>query len=184
MEPSDIIDVVADHQVRNRPNKPPNQQRLFKAAQQQLFLFDTDLDGDEGEEPGDKPARVDQDENNNENEDDDGDEEGPTRTRAVRHSKSTGIIKPTTANYYSHSWKAALVQAKYEFRRYIILHNLFPLRDLHLSDAASLLSQVITGMKAKEPTFFDSSKAYSRRQVCLLWLWLQSMFRIATWISS
>ena len=61
--------------------------------------------------------------------------------------------KPTTAKFYSGAWKAAINEAKMAFRRFTILHNLFPTRDSHLQDAAAILSKVISDMKRKGTRF-------------------------------
>jgi hypothetical protein len=138
--------VVNDHRARNRANKPPSQQRLLDAAKKQLGVSNGEGIIGEHNEGDDE-----------EDEDDDDDDEDTSRTRAVRHSKSDGTAKPTTARYYPGSWGMAINEAKTDFRRFTMLHNLFPLRDSHLADAAMILSKVITGMKSKD-TMFDQSK--------------------------
>jgi hypothetical protein len=137
--------VVNDHRVRNRANKPPSGQRLLDAVKQQHGV--SNGEGSIGE----------RNEGDDEEEDDDDDDETTSQTRAVRHSKSDGTAKPTTARYYPGSWGMAINEAKTHFRRFTMLHNLFPLRDSHLADAAMILSKVITDMKS-EDTMFDQSK--------------------------
>lgn len=55
----DHRDVLDDHRARNRPNKPPNQQQLLKAAKRQLEdarTVDADDDDDDDDDEGQKNA--------------------------------------------------------------------------------------------------------------------------------
>jgi hypothetical protein len=123
-------DVLNDHQARNRPNKPPSQQQLLEAAKRQL-----------------------QSTPNNEmsGEDSDGEDSQMDGSRGSR--KSNVNVSPITAGYYPHCWREAIDRAKERFRRFIVLHDLFPARDTHLQDAAMILSKVIADEKASGKIF-------------------------------
>jgi hypothetical protein len=129
--------VLEGHRARNRPNKPPNPDLLLAAAQRQL-----DHPDGEGGPVSENEGSEDEDES----------------SRAPRHSKSHGIAKPTSVKYYPGAWSAAIIDAKNAFRRYTILHNLFPVRDSHLPDAAMILSKVIAALE-NEGIVFDSSES-------------------------
>jgi hypothetical protein len=144
----DLTDVLQDHRARNRANKPPDQEQLLAAANRQLQGVSNENEEDDDEE--------DDDEEEHEEETADG------SIRAQRHSKSNGEAKPTTARYYPGAWRVAIIKAKTLFRRFVVLHNLFPLRDLHLQDAATILSKTIADLKSKatedNPIVFDPGK--------------------------
>lgn len=134
----DLNDVLQQHRVRNKANKPPKEQQLLDAARRQLE--DTGADSDNDDEDKDK--------------DKDGDDNEST-------TKSDG--NPKTLKYYSSSgvWVTAITKAKEVFRRFTMLHNLFPLRDSHLQDAAMILSKVIADLKEEDTTLiFDPSKFF------------------------
>jgi hypothetical protein len=72
------------------------------------------------------------------------DDENQEPTRAARHSKSNGEVKPDTMAYYKGTpWWAILTQAKIKYRRHIALVHGFPDRDEHLGDARDILLEAI-----------------------------------------
>jgi hypothetical protein len=153
-----LTDVLDHHRARNRPNKPPSQERLLDAARRQLGISDDEGGGEDKADDGEEDKAGDGEEEEAEEDEDDG-----GRKRAVRHSKSDGTVKATTAKYYTGSWKAAILRAKSAFRRYTVLQYLFPLRDSHLEEAALILSQTVTTMEGK--VAFDPSE-FSLRFYC------------------
>jgi hypothetical protein len=140
--------VLDHHHARNKPNNPPNAERLLSAAKDQLGIDDEDKEDELIEGRNDNEA---------EEEEEEEEEEVPTRKRATRNSKSDGTVKPTTVKYYNGTaWKPALIRAKLAFRRYTMLEHLFPLTDTHLEDAELILSKTVTEMKNK--VTFDSGE--------------------------
>jgi hypothetical protein len=126
--------VLDTHRARNKPNNPPSAERLLEAGRHQL---DINNEGGEG-------CKSDGEEDEDEDEDD------PTGKRAIRHSKSDGSVRPTTARYYDGTaWKTAIIQAKVAFRRYVMLQYLFPVTDPHLEEAELILSKTVTDLKQK-----------------------------------
>ena len=159
----DTTDVLNDHRMRNRANKPPSQQHLLNAAKHQLQQYpDTDNEGEHGGKGGEDEeehggeVREDEEDSNGADSRSEEDEERLTK-RATRNSKSDGTISPKTAGYYPDSWRAAIDRAKEHFRCFTFLQNLFPSRDLNLADAEEVLSKVIADTKAKKK-LFDHSK--------------------------
>ena len=66
------------------------------------------------------------------------------KTRAARHSKSTGEARPDTLKYYKGtSWNSVLENAKMKYRRHIALYHGFPDRDTDLGDATKLIAEAI-----------------------------------------
>ena len=123
------------HRSRNKPNNPPNAERLLSVAKDQLGIDDNEDKEDELNEGG----------SNDEAEEG---EDVPTRQRATRNSKWDGTVKPTTVRYYNGTaWKSALIRAKLAFRRYTMLNHLFPLTDTHFEDAELILSKTVADMK-------------------------------------
>jgi hypothetical protein len=165
-------DVLNDHRARNRPNKSPNQQQLLNAAKHQLQRTrNTDLsDADnEDEEAGarrththrHKPAedaarrQLQHTDNTDLSDADNEDEEAGThRTHARRHKPAEA--NPKTAGHYPECWREAIDRAKEQFRRFIMLYNLFPGRDAHLQDAARILSKVIADERSEGKPFNPS----------------------------
>ena len=131
-------DVLNDYRERNRPNKPPSQQQLLNAAQRQL-------QGTGNRDISDLDSSAD----NNE----DG-EEGTRRTHARRHKPEEA--NPKTAGHYPECWREAIDRAKEQFRRFVMLYNLFPSRDAHLQDAARILSKVIADERSEGKLFNPS----------------------------
>jgi hypothetical protein len=138
VEPDSARDVLDDHRARNRPNKPPSQQQLLNAAKRQLQGTDN--------------ADV-SDVDNNE------DEEGTRRTHTRRHKPAE--TDPKTAGHYPECWREAIDRAKEQFRRFVMLYNLFPSRDTHLQDAARILSKVIADERSEEKLFNPSKSLIS-----------------------
>jgi len=137
----DVTDLLQQHRARNRANKPPNEQRLLDAARQQLNGTCADSDKEE-------------DDDNN----DDDDNESPSP-----QTNLDGNRDPKALKYYSSSgvWVTAITKAKGVFRRFTMLYNLFPLRDSHLQDAATILSKVIEDLKEEDTTLvFDRRKFF------------------------
>lgn len=142
MEWKDLTDVLEQHRVRNRANKPPREQQLIDAAQRHLQGTGTrsDTEDDNGNEI------------DNDNDEDDGE--------SVR-KKLEG--NPKVLKYYSGggAWVTAINKAKEAFRRFTIVYNLFPLRDSHLQDATRILSEAIADLKEEDPNLvFDRSKCF------------------------
>ena len=133
--------MLDNHRARNKPNKPPSAERLLDAGRHQLGISR----GEEGEgEDGEG------EEGEGEEGKSDDDESSESRGRAIRHSKSDGTVKATTAKYYDGTaWKTAIIQGKLAFRRYIILQYLFPLTDSHLEEAELILSKIIADLQPK-----------------------------------
>jgi hypothetical protein len=135
-ELGDERDVLDDHRMRNRANKPPNEEQLIEAAQLQLQgahahnaeIFENGDDGDDG---------------------DDEDDEEPLRSR--RHKPTQP--DPRTAAYYSKCWKEAIHRAKEQFRRFVTVYNLFPSRDEDLQDATRLLAKIVADERSKGKVF-------------------------------
>jgi hypothetical protein len=138
--------VLNTHHARNKPNNPPSAERLLDAGRHQL---DINNEGDEGRKSDDE-------------DDEDEDEDNSTGKRAIRHSKSDGTVRPTTARYYDGTaWKTAIIQAKVAFRRYVMLQYLFPVTDPHLEEAELILSKTVTDLKQK--VFFSPGDVSSYR---------------------
>ena len=136
------IDVLVEHQRRNRVVCLPTEERLRAVAQQQLYGGNNlDVDG-HSPEP-----------NTPEDDSEDEDEESGSSGRARRHTKSDGSALPTTLRFYHDNWKVAIEEAKRRFRGYILLQNAFPTRDEHLHEAAHILTEVIEEMKNEEAIF-------------------------------
>jgi hypothetical protein len=136
--------VLDTHHARNKPNNPPSAERLLDAGRHQL---DINNEGGEGRKSDDE-------------EDEDEDEDNSTGKRAIRHSKSDGSVRPTTARYYDGTaWKTAIIQAKVAFRRYVMLQYLFPITDPHLEEAELILSKTVTDLKQK--VFFSPGEVSS-----------------------
>ncbi|KAJ3515845.1 hypothetical protein NLJ89_g1505 [Agrocybe chaxingu] len=138
-------DVLTEHRQRNRPNRPPQVERLEEAAARQQRL--QEVAAETLQEPEEE---VDYDEDLPHVEDDD---EEPAPARARRHSKSTGERKPTNLNYYSGTFKMALERAKKRFRGYVLLENAFPIRAEHLQEAGYVLTQVLEECNQKGVVF-------------------------------
>ena len=124
-------------------------ERLLSAAKDQVGVDDAEDKEDElnGGGSNNEPEEGEESEG----------EDIPTRKRATHHSKSGGIVKPSTVKYYNGTtWKPALIHSKVAFRRYTMLEHLFPLIDTHLEDAELILSKTVTDMKKK--VAFDSGE--------------------------
>jgi hypothetical protein len=159
---NDMTDVLSTYRARNRSTKPPNEQRLLDAAKLQL------------QDVSDNGNSNDQDEEEEEEEEE---EENTPRIRAPRNSKSDGTISPQTAKYYSDCWKEAIERAKERFRRFIILHNLFPDRDNHLQDAATILSKIVADEKSTGKPFNASTYFLPFiRDFILLYIYLYRLY--------
>jgi hypothetical protein len=136
-------DVLDDHRAQNRPNRPPNQQRLLQAARHQLEgagntdVFDIDLNG-----------------NADDNEDEEDGKEDDTGKRTRRHKPEEA--SPKTARHYPECWREAIDRGKEQFRRFVMVYNLFPGRDAHLPDAARILSKVIADERSNGKLFNPS----------------------------
>jgi hypothetical protein len=126
-------DILATHRKKNKANHPPDERQLLKAAQNQVAFVDLDTMGTDADDE----------------EGSDEDEEGLDQ-RARRHSKSMGIVSPTSLKFYEGSWAEALKMAKLRFRRYVIIHNGFSTREEHLQEAAQIIARVIEDMKHGE----------------------------------
>ena len=130
----DVTDVLQEHRARNRANKPPNDQPLLDAAKKQLAGADNDEDDDDNDNVYDDES-----------------------------SKTNSNGDPKTLKYYASSgvWITAITKAKAEFRRFIMLSNLFPICDSHLQDAAGVLSKVMADLKEEDTTLiFDRRKFF------------------------
>jgi len=132
-------DILDDHRRQNRPNKTPSQQQLLNAAKRQLQGTNNAGDSDV--------------------EDSQSEEEGSLRTRARRHKPAEA--NPKTAGHYSECWREAIDRAKEQFRRFVMLYNLFPSRDAHLQDAARILSKVIADERSEGKPFNPSKSLIS-----------------------
>lgn len=142
--------MLHQHRARNKPNKPPNQERLFEAARRHFGAPAIDEGGQDNE--ADECGEHEEPEEENES-------INPPNKRAARHSKSDKTVKPTTAGYYAGtSWKTAIVRAKLYFRRYTALEYLFPLRDSHLTEAELILSKVVADARKLPDVNFSSGK--------------------------
>jgi len=119
-------DVLARHHQKNRSNRQPQLETLSNAANYQMENHKR---------------------NNTAAQDDTADEESSdeqVRTRAPRHSKSTGEAKPDTLVYYRGTpWSSILIWAKVKYSRHIALYHGFPDRDKHLADATKILAEAI-----------------------------------------
>ena len=135
VESGNARDILHDHRAKNRPNNAPDQQKLFNAARRQLR--------------GTGNADVSDFDSNPDNNEDE--EEGTQRMRARRHKQDEA--GPRTAGHYPECWREAIDRAKEQFRRFIMLYNLFPSRDAHLQDATRILSKVIADERSNEKVF-------------------------------
>jgi hypothetical protein len=109
------------------------------------------------------------------------DDEDQDHSRAARHSKSTGEVKPDTMAYYKGtSWWVILTQAKIKYRRHIALNHGFPDRDEHLSDARDILLEVIEEFKA-ENEMLDQSWFYLLHICTFTYLLIKISNRYAKW---
>jgi hypothetical protein len=86
----------------------------------------------------------------NENDSQESDDEAKDQTRAARHSKSTGEVRPDTMAFYKGTpWWVILTQAKIKYRRHIALNHGFPDRDDHLGEAREILLKAIKDFKGE-----------------------------------
>ena len=85
---------------------------------------------------------------NNEDEDED---EGTPKMRVRRRKLEEA--DPKTARHYPECWREAIDRGKEQFRRFVMLYNLFPSRDAHLQDTARILSKVIADEKSDGKLF-------------------------------
>jgi hypothetical protein len=136
VEWDDARDILVDHRSRNRPNKPPSQQQLINAAKHQLRSTPSANGTDNNEE-----------------------EEETRQTHSRRHKPEEP--NPKTAGHYPECWREAIDRSKEQFRRFLMLYNLFPSRDTHLQDAARILSKVIEDEKSKGKPFNPSMSLVS-----------------------
>lgn len=82
------------------------------------------------------------------------------QTHARRRTKPEEA-DPKTAGYYPECWREAIDRAKEQFRRFVMLYNLFPSRDAHLQDAARILSKVIADERSEGKPFNPSRSLIS-----------------------
>lgn len=141
-ERNDARDILDDHHAKNRPNNPPSQQLLINAARRQLRSTpDADADTNASNVGG----------GTDDNEDEEG---GPSPKRSGRHKPEEANSK--TAGHYPACWREAIDRSKEQFRRFVMLYNLFPNRDTHLQDAARILSKVIADERSEGKPFNPS----------------------------
>ena len=139
-------DILNDHRGRNRPNKPPSEQRLLDAARHQL-------QGDGNAR--DMDSHTDNNEVEDEDEDENEDEADMRQKRGRRHKPAEA--NPKTAGHYPECWREAIDRAKEQFRRFVMLYHLFPSRDALLQDATRILSKVIADERS-DGKLFNPSK--------------------------
>ena len=75
---------------------------------------------------------------------------------------------PKTAGHYPDCWREAIDRSKEQFRRFVMLYNLFPTRDAHLQDAARFLSKVIADERSNEKPFNQSKSLVTISMVLVL----------------
>lgn len=75
--------------------------------------------------------------------------------RSARNSKKQlgAAPKPDVLSYYEGIVKGALEAAKKRFQGYVMMHNGFPSRDLHLHEAGYALTAIIEDFKSKNYYF-------------------------------
>ncbi|KAF9531036.1 hypothetical protein CPB83DRAFT_892301 [Crepidotus variabilis] len=138
---SEQRDVLTEHRKRNHANRPPSEESLHRAARRQLGHLSEDNQTDEEEA-------------------DDEMEEGFPK-RAVRGSKSNGVVSATTLQFYTGTWADAINEAKKRYGYNILTRELFPLRRTDLHIAWQCLAAVIEEFK-DEGRIFDSKLTHDR----------------------
>jgi hypothetical protein len=134
--------VLAQHHRKNRSNRPPDLARLSTAAIHQAAVHQANNHTQDHVENNPQES----------------DSEPEDNSRAPRHSRSTGELRPDTMAYYRGTpWMAILTQAKIKYRRHIVLNHGFPDRDAHLGNARDILLQAIEEFK-DENGVLDQSK--------------------------
>lgn len=128
-------DVLEDHRIRNRPNKPPQPERLaFSAAHQKA----------QGNEIANEDEEHHSDNGDNEEEgEEDSDEEVTTRKRR-RHSP-----KPDQLNFYPETWQKVLKDAKLKYRLHVFNEHGFPEQQFHLADVNIIIVECIAAAQDK-----------------------------------
>jgi hypothetical protein len=134
------VDVLANHRLKNRANRPPDEDHLRAAAELQTRRTSAE------------PAASNDDETSDET-------DNGKHCRSKRNSKSTGIVKPTTMRYYEGTWRAALETCKRAFQQFVVLRNAFPTREEHLDDAHEILKETISSFQS-QGRVFDSGTFY------------------------
>ena len=100
-------------------------------------------------------SHTDNNEVEDEDEDENEDEADMRQKRGRRHKPAEA--NPKTAGHYPECWREAIDRAKEQFRRFVMLYNLFPSRDAHLQDATRILSKVIADERS-DGKLFNPSK--------------------------
>lgn len=143
--------VLARHHQKNRSNRPPQLDTLSNVATYQMTNRKRN---NTAAQENNVDAAVDES----------SDEE--VRTRAPRHSKSTGEAKPDTLAYYKGTtWTSILIWAKVKYSRHIALYHGFPDRDEHLADATKILAETIEEYRDSEGNVIDT-----REYACILYI--------------
>jgi hypothetical protein len=143
------FDVLEHHHQQNRPNNPPSVSRLTTATAQQERLNNP------------QPIESDHTTTNNSISSDDGDESQTSDSdqRAPRR-KSEGGPSATTIQYYPGAWKTVLERAKNRFVHHVFLNQGFPVRNVHLPIAETILHEEIACGQAENLTL-DNGKVLS-----------------------
>lgn len=136
------VNVVNDHQQRNRAHHAPHPDRLAHAAQRQTQhrQFSPQVSENRSDIPD-----LDQIHDSQDDEDDE-----PSHHRAMRNSRSKNGPGPQTLKYYPTTWQKVLTQAKSKFHLYLAVTCAFPGgRDEDMRVPSDLIAQCIAHAVAK-----------------------------------